>query len=66
MKYYLLIKSHDEMPDYEDECEAKTKEDASQTFADRINSRLRAENSDFDFWSADEIFDQIRGEDEES
>ena len=36
MNYFLLIKSHSEAPDFEDECEAKTKKEALDTFFARL------------------------------
>ncbi len=34
MKYYLLLKSHTDAPDYEDECEAETKAEAIEEHFD--------------------------------
>ena len=40
MKYYIYIKSHCESPDYEDECEVKTRKEAIKMFTKRINIEI--------------------------
>ena len=38
--YMIMIKSHSEAPDYEDEVDAESKEQAIRIFTYRINSHL--------------------------
>ncbi len=40
MKYFLIIKSHCDAPDYEDTCEAKSRKEAGEIFAKRINQHI--------------------------
>jgi hypothetical protein len=51
--FYCYIKSHCEAPDWEDECEAETKEEAAHIFLNKIN-----QNNE-DPWSEDELLRHI-------
>lgn len=58
MKYTLLIKSHTDYPDWEDTCEADSKEDAAFEFAKKLNS------SSEDFWNPMDLMPFIAEEPE--
>jgi hypothetical protein len=51
--FCCYIKSHCEAPDWEDECEAETKEEAARIFLKRINHHNE------DPWSEDELLRYI-------
>ncbi len=40
--YGIYIKSHSEAPDYENECEAESKEEAAQIFARQLSNEIEA------------------------
>lgn len=60
MKSYLIyIKSHCEAPDYEDTCEAESKEEALKIFCQRLN-----QNPGGDYWSPDMIANDVVAEED--
>jgi hypothetical protein len=54
MRYEIIIKSHTEAPDYEDSCEADSKEEAVAIFKERIGG---ASGED---WDASFLADNIQ------
>lgn len=55
--YEILIKSHCEVPDYEDSCEAPTFKEAAEIFRERLMSDSE------DYWSLEEVVKNMLPED---
>ena len=51
--YEIIIKSHCDVPDYEDQCQAESFYEAAKIFQDRMMSKSE------DYWSLKEIGDQM-------
>lgn len=53
MRFILYIKSHCEVPDYEDECEAESFDEAAQLFYSNMSLEGKAD------WSPEDLKDHI-------
>ena len=50
--YQITIKSHCEAPDYENECQANSREEAARIFSERLNKG-------YESWYPEQIINQV-------